>query len=126
MKTPILFSTLFTVLLSSACSAPEFEPSSMEEESAPAINGFAHLELEVVGEGTVFVDAPESKQCTWENGICQFTFPIGSEITIRADFSDADEHNGFYGECEGQEHCRIVLDHHTTVHADFTDIIVGI
>tara|TARA_R110002096_G_scaffold171490_6_gene344583 strand:+ start:48220 stop:48753 length:534 start_codon:yes stop_codon:yes gene_type:complete len=92
-------------------------PDKADESGSGADLGRFELELQVVGEGRVFVDG---EACTTAQGICNFDRLVGAEISLQGDFSftaqtsdDVQE-----GRCTSERACLVVAQHDVLIVAD--------
>jgi hypothetical protein len=90
-------------------------------ESAPDL---IRVEIEVAGDGTVFVDGPESLRCTGDQGLCSFSFARGSEVVISASAAFAGD-SDLQDACVGKTECAFTLLRDEIVIANFDDDMQG-
>lgn len=76
------------------------------------------VEIEVVGDGEVFIEEPEVVRCTGDVGLCSFSYARGTQIVFHAEGVFTDE-LGWQDACEGFGPCKITLDHDQVVVANF-------
>ncbi len=79
--------------------------------------GLKDLQIEMVGDGVIFVN---EESCTTADGICDYEFPRGTDVTIKGDFVFVDD-SGQEQECNTREGCQFSLDHHTHVIAELPE-----
>ncbi len=79
--------------------------------------GLRDLQIEMVGDGVIFVN---EESCTTADGICDYEFPRGSDITIKGDFVFVDD-NGQEQACDLREGCQLSLDHNMHVVAELPE-----
>jgi hypothetical protein len=78
------------------------------------------IEIEVDGDGMVFVDGPEAVQCSGEQGLCSFSFARGTDLVIYADTAFSGD-TDWQDACVGRSHCYLTLNSDEVVVANFDD-----
>ncbi len=98
----------------------ELDPQSDDrsDNEAEGAEDLVRIEIEVVGTGTVIVDADEPLECTGDQGLCSFSYMRGTPVAIYA-ADELGENPSWEDACEGHGPCYITLDADEVVVADF-------
>jgi hypothetical protein len=110
------------------CIDPQCEVNPQSDDKSDRPDGSeldrVRIEIEVVGNGTVVVEADEMVRCTGDQGLCSFSYVRGTPLVIYA-ASASDKAPTWQDACVGQSTCAIILDSDEVVVASFDDSITG-
>lgn len=118
----LLFVPTLAVLSLAACTGESPCPGqscASDSANAPDLE-LIRIEIEVDGDGLVFVDGPEALQCSGDQGLCSFSFARGTDLVIHADTAFAGDAD-WQDACVGRSHCYLTLDSDKVVVANFDD-----
>jgi hypothetical protein len=99
------------------CQSDTRSDDDSSDESQPDL---VRVEIEVVGDGDVFIEEPVAVRCSGDRGLCSFSYARGTELVFHADGVFTEE-LGWEDACEGFESCKITLDTDQVVVANFAD-----
>jgi len=111
MQRNLSYLLLIPLLSSAACN---LEDESDSHSDTPPSATDVRVELEVVGPGKIVIVEPVLEECTDATPVCSFSFPVGTQVWIEADFSDFPT-GGWAEDCIGRDLCKLTLDQDSLV-----------